>query len=187
MFLSCVFQKDLYLIFTFTLPCSLSLFFFVDIPFIYEALLPGVIFTLFKPRPKWGEHIVTPLFVRTFVRYVRPSITNVNGFRSLSFEKSIVLDSYSHRYIIIKYRSSSILGKLPRLFAPFFQLNFCLINRSLSLENIIVLDSYLVHWYIIIKCRSSSILFKKNVYYFGSYGPFSVFFVLEKWFPFIIV
>ena len=34
-----------------------------------------------------------------------------NGFRAISFEYSYVLDSYFiHRYIIIKYRSSSIMG-----------------------------------------------------------------------------
>ena len=39
-----------------------------------------------------------------------------NGFRAISFEYSYVLDSYFiHRYIIIKYGSSSIMGKIHRL------------------------------------------------------------------------
>ena len=39
-----------------------------------------------------------------------------NGFRAISFEYSYVLDSYFiHRYIIIKYRSSSITGKIHQL------------------------------------------------------------------------
>ena len=34
-----------------------------------------------------------------------------NGFRSLSFEKISILDSYFiHRYVIIKYRSDSNFG-----------------------------------------------------------------------------
>ena len=38
-----------------------------------------------------------------------PSVCTKNGFRSITFEKTCVLDSYfTHRYIIIKYRSSSI-------------------------------------------------------------------------------
>ena len=39
-----------------------------------------------------------------------------NGFRAISFEYLGVLDSYFiHRYIIIKYRSSSITDKIHRL------------------------------------------------------------------------
>ena len=39
-----------------------------------------------------------------------------NGFRAISFEYSYVLDSYFiHWCIIIKYRSSSITGKIHRL------------------------------------------------------------------------
>ena len=39
-----------------------------------------------------------------------------NGFRAISFEYIGVLDSYFiHRYIIIKYRSSSITDKIHRL------------------------------------------------------------------------
>ena len=36
-----------------------------------------------------------------------------NGFRAISFENIGVLDSYFiHRYVIIKYRSSSIMDKI---------------------------------------------------------------------------
>ena len=39
-----------------------------------------------------------------------------NGFRAISFEYVGVLDSYFiHRYVIIKYRSSSITDKIHRL------------------------------------------------------------------------
>ena len=39
-----------------------------------------------------------------------------NGFRAISFENIGVLDSYFiHRYIIIKYRSSSIMDKIHQL------------------------------------------------------------------------
>ena len=39
-----------------------------------------------------------------------------NGFRAISFEDSYVLNSYFiHKYIIIKYRSSSITGKIHQL------------------------------------------------------------------------
>ena len=39
-----------------------------------------------------------------------------NGFRAISFEFIGVLDSYyMHRYIIIKYRSSSITDKINQL------------------------------------------------------------------------
>ena len=53
---------------------------------------------------KMGEYIVSPLSVPTYVQNI--------GFSSLSFEKFSLLDSYFiHEYIIIKYRSSSNLGK----------------------------------------------------------------------------
>ena len=67
-----------------------------------------------------GGHIVSPLSVRPYVRtsvhtYVRPVRTK-NGFRMISFENIGVLDSYFiHRYIIIKYRSSSIMDKIHQL------------------------------------------------------------------------
>ena len=39
-----------------------------------------------------------------------------NGFRAISFEYVGVLDSYFiHRYVIIKYRSSSIMDKIQQL------------------------------------------------------------------------
>ena len=43
-----------------------------------------------------------------------------NGFRVISFEYHGVLDSYFiHRYVIIKYRSSSIMDKIIiRVMAP---------------------------------------------------------------------
>ena len=48
-----------------------------------------------------GGHIVSQLSIRMS--------STKNGYRSLSFEKSSVLDSYFiHRYIIIKRRSNSI-------------------------------------------------------------------------------
>ena len=54
--------------------------------------------------------------------YVCQSVPYENGFLSLSFEKLTVLDSYFvHRYIIITYRSVSVLGKIQQLFRePFF-------------------------------------------------------------------
>ena len=46
-----------------------------------------------------------------------------NGFRAISFEYSNVLDSYFiHRYIIIKYRSSSITGKIHQLLSELWPL-----------------------------------------------------------------
>ena len=64
-----------------------------------------------------GGHIASPLSVRTYVRtYIRTSRTYENGFRAISFENIGVLDSYFiHRYIIIKYRSSSIMDKIHQL------------------------------------------------------------------------
>ena len=65
-----------------------------------------------------GAYSITT--VRTYVQK--------NGFRSLSFEKISVLDSYSiHRYIFIKYRSGSVKGKNPPLIMgilALFQLHF---------------------------------------------------------------
>ena len=54
-----------------------------------------------------GAYSIT--LVRTYVRPVRTK----NGFRAISFEYIGVLDSYFiHRYISIKYRSSSITDKI---------------------------------------------------------------------------
>ena len=61
-----------------------------------------------------GGHIASPLSVRLYV----PSRTvhTKNGFRVISLEYIGVLDSYFiHRYIIIKYRSSSFTDKIHRL------------------------------------------------------------------------
>ena len=53
-----------------------------------------------------------PIIIRVMALDLRMK----NGFRGISFENSYVLDSYFiHRYIIIKYRSSSITGKIHQL------------------------------------------------------------------------
>ena len=72
-----------------------------------------------------GGHIASPLSVRPYVRtYVRPVRTK-NGFRAISFENIHVLDSYFiHRYIIIKYRSSSIMEKIHQLLSELWPLIF---------------------------------------------------------------
>ena len=59
------------------------------------------------------------LYVPTSFRPVRTK----NGFRAISFEYIGVLDSYFiHRYIIIKYRSSSITDKIHRLLSELWPL-----------------------------------------------------------------
>ena len=51
------------------------------------------------------------------IRVVDIDLRMKNGFRAISFEYVGVLDSYFiHRYVIIKYRSSSITDKIHRLF-----------------------------------------------------------------------
>ena len=62
-----------------------------------------------------GAYSITT--VRTYVpTSVRPYVPYENGFRSIYFEKISILGSYFiHRYIIIKYRSSSIKGKIHQL------------------------------------------------------------------------
>ena len=51
------------------------------------------------------------------IRVVAIDLRMKNGFRAISFEYVGVLDSYFiHRYVIIKYRSSSITDKIHRLF-----------------------------------------------------------------------
>ena len=53
-----------------------------------------------------------PIIIRVMALDLRMK----NGFRAISFENSYVLDSYFiHRYIIIKYRSSLIMGKIHQL------------------------------------------------------------------------
>ena len=56
-----------------------------------------------------GAYSITA--VRPYVRPVRPvrPVRNTFGFRAISFERICVLDwNFLHRYIIIKYKSSSI-------------------------------------------------------------------------------
>ena len=96
--------------------------------------------------------------------YVRP-IRNTNGFHVISFERIGVLHrNFIHRYIIIKCRSSSILGKIHQLLWelwPIFKFEkFSTLRngfRAISFERIGVSDSNFIHRYIILKCRSSSI------------------------------
>ena len=89
---------------------------------------------------------------------------------------------FIHRYVVIKYRSSSINGKIHHLLWelwPFFPLEkwflqiFSQIFCSISFEKISLLDSYFIYRYIIIKYRSSLIDVKINNYD-GSYGPFQL-------------
>ena len=64
-----------------------------------------------------GGHIASPLSIRTYIRASHTScpVRTKNGFQGISFEYIGVLDSYFiHRYIIIKYRSSSITDKIHR-------------------------------------------------------------------------
>ena len=74
-----------------------------------------------------GGHIASPLSVRTYVRtYVHTYVLSCkyeNGFQAISFENIGVLDSYFiHRYIIIKYRSSSIMDKIHQLLSELWPL-----------------------------------------------------------------
>ena len=71
-----------------------------------------------------GGHIASPLSVHPYVRiYVHTSRMYENGFRVISFENIGVLDSYFiHRYVIIKYRSSSIVDKIHQLFSELWPL-----------------------------------------------------------------
>ena len=88
-----------------------------------------------------------------------------NGLRAISFEYIGVLDSYFiHRYIIIKYRSSSITGKIHQLSSEFMALDLGTKNgfRAISFEYIGEMDSYFIHRYIIIEYRSSLITDKIN-------------------------
>ena len=70
-----------------------------------------------------GGQIASPLSVCPSVcTYVHPVRTK-NGFRAISFEYIGVLDSYFiHRYISIKYRSSSIADKIRRLLSELWPL-----------------------------------------------------------------
>ena len=65
-----------------------------------------------------GAYSIT--LVRTYVHPVRTK----NCFRAIPFEYIGVLDSYFiHRYIIIKYRSSSIRDKIHQLLSELWPLN----------------------------------------------------------------
>ena len=82
---------------------------------------------VFMPPPfiMEGGHIASPLSVRPYIRTSRTScpVRTRNGFRAISFEYMGVLDSYFiHRYIIIKYRSSSITDKIHRLLSELWPL-----------------------------------------------------------------
>ena len=109
-----------------------------------------------------GGHIASLLSVRPYIRTSRTScpIRTRNGFRAISFEYMGVLDSYFiHRFIIIKYRSSTITDKIHRLLSELWPLILVQKNgfRGISFEYIGELDSYFIQSYIIIKYRSSSI------------------------------
>ena len=90
----------------------------------------------------------------------------VSCFSSILFEKvSVLLYSYFiHRYIIIKYRSTSTLDKMLQLlwelwsFFNFMFPSVCMRHglRSISFEKINVLDSYFMQKYIILKYRETS-------------------------------
>ena len=57
------------------------------------------------------------------IRVMALDLRMKNGFRAISFEYIDVLDSYFiHRYIIIKYRSSSIMGKIHQLLSELWSL-----------------------------------------------------------------
>ena len=68
-------------------------------------------------------HIVSPLFVR-------------NSLRSFSFEKKYYISFIFYTgYIIIKYRSSSILGKIHLLFGELWSIfNLTLIWNQMNFE-----------------------------------------------------
>ena len=67
-----------------------------------------------------GGHIASPLSVHTYVPYVRKMVSGRYLFENIG-----VLDSYFiHRYIIIKYRSSSIMDKIHQLFSELWPLIF---------------------------------------------------------------
>ena len=90
-----------------------------------------------------------------------------NVFRAISFEIIDVLDSYFiHRYIIIKYRSSSIKNLL--FFVRVMALDLCKKNgfQVISFEYIALLDLCSNNQYIIIKHRSS--LIKDQIHRFLS-------------------
>ena len=83
-----------------------------------------------------------------------------NGFRAISFEYIGVLDSYFiHRYIIIKYRSSSIMDKIHLLLSelwPFVKLQ-CPIYANLAIAGASVSHGHI-----------SSFFFKKTLHMYRS-------------------
>ena len=96
-------------------------------------LSPGKTLSMPPPFLMWGRgvHIVSPLSVRTSVLSVCPirPVRNTNGFRVIYLLKRLVywieilytgigiLDwNFICRYIIIKYRSRLIWGKIHQLF-----------------------------------------------------------------------
>ena len=82
-----------------------------EISVVNNTLLFNFGFFIIPPPLVMGGHIASPLSVRTS-RTSCPVRTK-NGFWAISFEYIGVLDSYFiHRYIIIKYRSSSITEKI---------------------------------------------------------------------------
>ena len=95
--------------------------------FVFVVLSCLFLAEFFMPPPfiMGGAYSITLVrtSVHTYVRtYVRPVRTK-NGFRAISYEYIGVLDSYFiHRYIIIKYRSSSITDKIHRLFSELWPL-----------------------------------------------------------------
>ena len=97
------------------------------------------------------------------IRVMALDLRMKNGFRAISFEYIDVLDSYYiHRYISIKYRSSSIMGKIHQSLSELWPLISVKKNgfQAISFEYIGELDSYFIHRYIIIEHRSSLIMDK---------------------------
>ena len=79
-----------------------------------------------------------------------------NGFRAISFEYVGVLYSYFiHRYVIIKYRSSSITDKIHRLFLelwPFVNDNAILMRIWQKRGHPCPMDTFLVIYAFIAVC-----------------------------------
>ena len=109
-----------------------------------SSLRPHTIF--YAPAIFNGGPIVSPLSVRTSVPSVRP-VRNTNCFRAISFERIGVLDwNFIHRCIIIKFRSSSIEGKIHQLFWklwPFFTLKTFQLWKMVSVQYLL---KGLVYW-----------------------------------------
>ena len=90
----------------------------------WEIYMPNLLSADFFMPPPFvmggGGHIASPLSVRPSVRtYVRTK----KGFQAISFEYIGALDSnFIHRYIIIKYRSSSITDEIHRLLSELWPL-----------------------------------------------------------------